>query len=167
MAIAVFVLGAALIAGGLGSWAAAINLVPTEMGLLYAVSGVMFVNAGAVVLAIGALILRIGRPAAPAVKAAAAPEAPDTPAADPPAPTAGAPEDDVNLNRSGHLPSLRGIEEAIAHPEAAPQVVGRYTAGGAKYMIYSDGTIEAETEEGAFRFASMGEFKSYVANRKP
>jgi hypothetical protein len=33
-------------------------------------------------------------------------------------------------------------------------------------MIFSDGTIEAETEQGAFRFASMGDFKAYIAGRK-
>ena len=43
---------------------------------------------------------------------------------------AAAPEDDVNLNRSGHLPTLRAVEEAIAEPEAGPRVVGRYSAGG-------------------------------------
>ncbi len=42
-----------------------------------------------------------------------------------------APEDDVNLNRSGHLPTFRDVEEAIAEPEAAPEIVGRYSAGGA------------------------------------
>jgi hypothetical protein len=160
MAILVFVLGAMLIAGGLASLAAAINLVPTEMGLLYAVSGVIFLSAGGVVLAIAALIAHIGRFRPRADKGGG----PPAPAAGPREPAAE--EDDVNLNRSGHLPSLRAVEEAIAHPQGPPQVVGRYTAGGAKYMIYSDGAIEAETEDGAFRFASMGEFKSYIDSRK-
>ena len=33
-------------------------------------------------------------------------------------------------------------------------------------MIFSDGTIEAETEEGAFKFASMGDFKAYLAGKR-
>lgn len=170
MAIPVFVLGAALIVGGLASLAAAINLVPTEMGLLYAISGVICLSASAVVLSIGALILTVARRAPRAIEAPIQPKGrrEAQSAATPSAPTAALAEttDDVNFNRSGHLPSLRDVEEAIAHPDAAPQVVARYTAGGAKYAIFSDGAIEAETEEGAFRFDSMGDFKSYLAERK-
>jgi hypothetical protein len=33
-------------------------------------------------------------------------------------------------------------------------------------MIFSDGTIEAETEQGAFKFASMGDFKAYLGGRQ-
>ncbi len=33
-------------------------------------------------------------------------------------------------------------------------------------MIFSDGSIEAETEDGAFKFASMSEFKAYLAGSK-
>ena len=72
-------------------------------------------------------------------------------------------EDAVNENRSGHLPTMAQIEHALVEPEAAPTLVGRYSAGGANYMIFSDGSIEAETEEGAFKFASMSEFKAYLA----
>ena len=32
-------------------------------------------------------------------------------------------------------------------------------------MIFADGSIEAETAEGAFKFASMGDFKRYLAER--
>jgi hypothetical protein len=49
---------------------------------------------------------------------------------------------------------------------AAPTLVGHYSAGGANYKIFSDGSIEAETEGGAFRFASMDDFKSYLARER-
>ena len=32
-------------------------------------------------------------------------------------------------------------------------------------MIFSDGSIEAETDEGAFKFASMGDFKQFLLDR--
>jgi hypothetical protein len=75
-------------------------------------------------------------------------------------------EDPLNENRSGHLPTMAEVEQAIAEPEGPPTLVGRYSAGGANYMIFSDGTIEAETEQGAFKFASMGDFKAYLAGAK-
>ena len=75
-------------------------------------------------------------------------------------------EEPLNENRSGHLPTLSEVEHAIAEPEGPPTLVGRYSAGGANYMIFSDGTIEAETEQGAFKFASMGDFKAYLAGAK-
>ena len=33
-------------------------------------------------------------------------------------------------------------------------------------MIFSDGSIEAETEEGAYKFDSMDDFKKYLAERR-
>jgi hypothetical protein len=62
-------------------------------------------------------------------------------------------------------PSVADLEQALA-AAAAPTLVGHYSAGGANYKIFSDGSIEAETEGGAFRFASMDEFKSYLASER-
>jgi hypothetical protein len=76
-------------------------------------------------------------------------------------------EDPINENRAGHIPTLHDIERAIETPKAPPSLVGRYSAGGASYMIFSDGSIEAETTEGAFKFASMGDFKRFLADRSP
>jgi hypothetical protein len=163
MAILTTVIGAILFVMGFGALTWSVDLVPTEMGRLYAESGVILLSASGVVFAIAALIARIGHifaPPRPKAKAKTATPAKTAPPSEP------AREDDVNLNRSGHLPTLRTVEEAIAEPEPAPEVVGRYSAGGASYVIYSDGAIEAETEDGGLRFASMDDLKSYIANRK-
>jgi len=61
--------------------------------------------------------------------------------------------------------SVVELEQALAET-AAPTLVGRYSSGGANYKIFSDGSIEAETESGAFRFASMAEFKAYLARAR-
>lgn len=74
-------------------------------------------------------------------------------------------EDPVNENRAGRLPTLGEIERAIETPERPPTLIGRYASGGANYMIFSDGSIEAETDEGAFKFGSMGEFKKFLLDR--
>jgi hypothetical protein len=75
---------------------------------------------------------------------------------------AAAPAEDA----AAHAPSVADLAQALAAPEAAPTLVGHYSAGGANYKIFSDGSIEAETEGGAFRFASMAEFKSYLASAR-
>ncbi len=190
MAVFVFILALALVIAGGGGILASVNLVPTEVGLLYAVCGVIALSAGAVVAAIGALIVRVDANARrlmrllsaeapappPSVEVAPPPVVPMV-AAEPPAPdplaAVPAPETDeedeapVNEYRSGHLPTLQEVEEAIAHPEAQPRIVGRYSAGGAHYKIYADGAIEAETEEGQLSFGSIDDLRAYVSEKKP
>ena len=75
-------------------------------------------------------------------------------------------EEPVNENRVGHWPTLGEIEQAIETPEAPPSLIGRYSSGGANYMIFADGSIEAETQDGTFKFASMGDFKHFLAGQK-
>jgi hypothetical protein len=74
-------------------------------------------------------------------------------------------ESPINQNRRGHLPSLEP-HETERSPAPPPTLVGRYSAGGANYSIFSDGSIEAETDEGEFKFKSMNEFKAYIANKR-
>ena len=154
MAILILVLGAILFAAGFGSLAYSVDLVPTEMGRLYAECGVILISSSAVVVALAAVIAKLNRIFTPTRRK------PNPPAAAP------APGDDVKLNHSDHPPSLRAVEETIAEPEAAPSVVARYSAGGVQYVIYSDGAIEAETDAGGMRFASMDELKAYIAEQR-
>jgi hypothetical protein len=193
MVVLVFVLGLILAVAGAAALFSSVDLIPTEIGILYAACGTVALCSGIIVLAIGAVIRRVdqlaegfaSRPHEPAF--APAPElaphleqepeefraepafsAQHEPPVEAPAP-ATAPldeEEPINENRAGHLPTLTEVEHAIAEPEGPPTLVGRYSAGGANYMIFSDGTIEAETEQGAFRFASMGDFKAYLAGAK-
>ena len=56
----------------------------------------------------------------------------------------------------------------VAAPESsdgagAPPVVGTYNSGGNFYIMYSDGSIEAETPAGKFRFLSLDELKDFIA----
>jgi hypothetical protein len=44
-----------------------------------------------------------------------------------------------------------------------PTVVGTYNSGGNFYIMYSDGSIEAETPAGKFRFDSLDELKDFIA----
>jgi len=57
-------------------------------------------------------------------------------------------------------------DESAAAPEqppvAEPGVLGRYSSGGSDYTLYSDGSIDAQTEQGLFRFGSMAELRAYI-----
>lgn len=77
-----------------------------------------------------------------------------------------APEPPINENRKGRLPSLEALDETASELGPAPTLVGRYSAGGANYAIYSDGSIEANTDQGDYKFASMGEFKAFIAAKR-
>jgi hypothetical protein len=187
MAILVFILSVVLLVAGAASGYASLDLLPTSDGVLYALGAAVAVSASIVTFALGALIRRIDSLArlmrqsvspaivniapesetAPAEEAFTAPpvieaEAPESVGEAP------APEDEspININRAGHLPTLGETESALETPEATPSLVGRYSSGGANYLIFNDGSIEAELSDGTFKFASMSEFKRYLVERE-
>ncbi len=41
-------------------------------------------------------------------------------------------------------------------------VIGRYELDGTSYVMFADGSIDVQTERGAFRFASMAELKAFM-----
>ena len=81
-------------------------------------------------------------------------------------PVAAEDESPININRAGHLPSLDAIETVLETPETPPSMIGSYSSAGANYKIFADGSIEAETQDGTFKFASMGDFKHFLAGQK-
>ncbi|MBX9934294.1 MAG: hypothetical protein K2Y56_22720 [Methylobacterium sp.] len=64
-------------------------------------------------------------------------------------------------------PELRpALTEEPADPETPAEpalaVVGTYVSGGNTYVMYSDGSIEADTPRGRFTFKSLDELKAFV-----
>ena len=53
-------------------------------------------------------------------------------------------------------------EEDVVQPE----IIGRYEAHGAHYVMYADGSIDADTAHGVYRFASMEELKQFIARQE-
>jgi hypothetical protein len=45
-----------------------------------------------------------------------------------------------------------------------PTIVGTYNSGGNRYVMYSDGSIAADTPNGKFTFDSLDELKRFIAN---
>ncbi len=64
--------------------------------------------------------------------------------------------------------------EPEAEPQSAapaedvdrPEIIGHYEAHGAHYVMYADGSIDADTAHGVYRFASMEELKQFIARQE-
>ena len=72
--------------------------------------------------------------------------------------TAEAPEHDQEASVADHTEAGPGAEEHAPEPD----VVGRYSSGGSHYTLYSDGSIDAQTDHGIFRFASMADLRAHI-----
>jgi hypothetical protein len=187
MAILIFVLSLILLVAGAAAGYGSLDLLPTSLGVLYALAGAVAVCAAVVTFAVAVSIRRIDRltmlirQSVPPATGNLVPVSETSPAEQALAPPAArrteslenlgdatAPEDEspININRAGHLPSLEAIETALETPQEPPSLVGSYSSGGANYKIFADGSIEAEVGEGTFKFVSMSEFKRYLAERK-
>jgi hypothetical protein len=185
MAILTFVLSLILLIAAVASGYQSVDLLPTSLGVLYALAAAVAGCAALVTFAIAVLIRRIDtltklvrQSAAPASMEMARPVLAEEIVLAAPATEAGvsgrgdealAGEDEspININRTGHLPSLEATVETL-DPEAhgPPTLVGSYSSAGANYKIFTDGSIEAETGEGTFKFASMSDFKRHLLETK-
>jgi hypothetical protein len=194
VAILIFILSSILLIAAAASGYQSLDLLPTSIGVLYALIAAVAACGAVVTFAIGALTWRIDAltklvrqsagPSALPIAFEAAPSAETAPAGTvlvaPSAVEAGLSasmneaagaedESPINFNRSGHLPSLETIETVLETPEepqGPPTLIGSYSSAGANYKIFSDGSIEAETGEGTFQFASMSDFKRYLTETK-
>jgi hypothetical protein len=191
MSILILVLSLILLIAAAASGYASIDLLPTSIGVLYALGGAVAACAAVITFAIAVLIRRIDRltklvgrsdtssifrpgfgvtPSAEtglasevsaarlAIEADGFENVEEGPAVEEESP--------ININRSGHLPSIETVLETPEEPQGPPSIIGSYSSAGANYKIFSDGSIEAETSEGTFRFASMADFKRHLIETK-
>jgi hypothetical protein len=187
MSALIFALSFTLLVAGAASGFQSVDLLPTSIGVLYALAGAVAVCAAVVTFAIAVAIRRIDalakllqQPAEPSAllgpldmtsATGTAPVAPIEAGAPESGNGGAAAEDDspININRTGHLPSLEAIETALETPEepqGPPSLIGSYSSAGANYKIFADGSIEAETGDGTFKFASMSDFKRHLLGTK-
>jgi hypothetical protein len=68
------------------------------------------------------------------------------------------------LHEPAPEPSAEVVDEEPAEPSppSTPAILGQYEASGARYTMYVDGTIDAETPHGVYRFESMEELKRFL-----
>ena len=91
---------------------------------------------------------------------AEAPDEGERPAREP-----AAPAEPSALNEPAPEPLAEAAAEPTAEPAASastPAILGQYEANGARYTMYVDGSIDAETAHGVYRFASMEELKRFI-----
>jgi hypothetical protein len=190
MVIALYLIALAMIGAGAGAAAFGWDIVMTERGWAMVICGAVALSGGLLLLGIAAVaglirrierelsgfrdyLVRLGgsvsplptRPSGPppaAVGAASGVEAVATPSA---APVAGAEEQAV-LRAADVIPEPAPPEATgpvEARPEPARTVVGTYSSGGNAYTMYADGSIEADTPTGRYRFKSLEELKDFIA----
>ncbi|GJD34572.1 hypothetical protein [Methylobacterium aerolatum] len=68
------------------------------------------------------------------------------------------------IRTDGKAPAADPFDELVApdKPERTP--VGRYSSEGNTYVMFDDGSIEADTPKGRYTFASLDELKAFVDN---
>jgi hypothetical protein len=190
VAILISLLSFILLIAAVASGYESIDLLPTSIGVLYALAGAVAACAAVITFAIAVLIRRFDKlreflpqsaktsffPAgfgvtplaetAPTQDASAVPLAIEAEGRDTVYEARGLEDESpININRAGHLPSLEAIETVLEEPQGPPTLIGSYSSAGANYKIFADGSIEAETNEGTFTFASMNDFKRHLAER--
>lgn len=69
---------------------------------------------------------------------------------------------EIRESRLEISPRQAEAASAGAPSSSDPAVIGRYTSGNTTYVMYADGSIEAETPTGILRFASLADLKVYV-----
>ena len=95
----------------------------------------------------------------PGPEAEPTPEAAPEPAMDEPEPAMEVEEP----TKSVETPPQPALEtESEPKSAAESEIIGHYDAHGAHYTMYADGSIDAETPHGVYRFASMEELKRFI-----
>ena len=83
------------------------------------------------------------------------------PGPEPPAEAAGAHDETAVLASSDESHAAAIDPEPGSTPHDLV-VIGRYEADGTSYVMYSDGSIEAQSDAGVYRFGSMAELKAFI-----
>jgi len=77
-------------------------------------------------------------------------------------PEAEPPKPDWASDKADAPPKKPEPAPASSAPRSA--VIGTYNSGGNRYVMFADGSIEAETPDGVFKFASLDELKDFIAS---
>ena len=85
------------------------------------------------------------------------------PAAPPPVVEAPAAPADAPASTPARPPEPTPQNIGLDKPQ--PTEIGRYASAGTTYVMYSDGSIEAENESGVLRFPSMAALKAYIERK--
>jgi hypothetical protein len=135
----VVVLGAALASWGLAAMWKGWETIQIERGWSLYIAGAVAASSGVVTLALGAVLSRLDHQIR---------------------------IEERRAREAAARESLVARENLVARArpvsEDAPVEVDRYVAGGAVYVMFSDGSVELRGAGGARRFASVSELRAQV-----
>lgn len=167
MSVVLSLLAFAMIAMGGAAMVFGAQIIQVEKGWTMVISGSVGATGGALLLGIALAIRRLGRIASQLVAlggnldqaaavATADPDEVEPIAAPVRSGPPGPPPVPVTLEAQPYPTEL-------PEPPPAPTVVGRYASGGNAYVMFSDGSVQADTPSGRHRFNSLEELRSFVA----
>jgi hypothetical protein len=194
MVVVLYLIALVMIGAGAAAIAYGWGIVLNERGWSMVISGSVVLSGGCVLLGIAVIAWRVrkvqrelaafreglarlgpGLPTRPVLPLGEAVPAAVPPPAAKPAVVRDEPEEHAVLKAADAIP-----EPAPAVPAAAPvrapagvpekatdpsrTVIGTYSSGGNGYVMYSDGSIEADTPNGRFTFQSLDELKDFIAS---
>lgn len=165
MSVVLSLLGLAMIAMGGAAMVFGAQIIQVEKGWTMVIAGSVGATGGALLLGVALAIHRLGRVASQLVAFAASLDQVAALA------TANvgmaAPPDDLAPSAASFAaPQEPAMAEAPPGPydaPPAPSVVGRYTSGGNAYVMFADGSVQADTPSGQHRFRSLDELRAFVA----
>jgi len=154
--------GLILVACGIGAMATGWDQILIERGWSLFIAGAMFVAGGSVTISLGVLI---GRLDALDRSAIVLPGGAEKRLTQPLASAKDARDDREAEPGAATSPEIATpVEEApaAAVEDAAPTVIDHYESGGASYVMYSDGSVDVQTEFGVRRYASLAELRNNI-----
>jgi hypothetical protein len=191
MVVALHLIALAMIGAGAASVAYGYGIILNERGWTMVISGSVVLTGGLVLLGVAVTAGRVKRlqqelaglrdtvgrlglgiPTRPAPAPAeglaphfSAPRLPDAPA------KRQEPEEHAVLKAADAIPEPAPVAPAVSPPVPAADkasapartVIGTYDSGGNGYVMYSDGSIEADTPTGRYTFQSLDELKDFIA----
>jgi hypothetical protein len=164
MIVAIVLLALGLLAGAGWTYYVAINLVPTDIGLVY-------MQAAATMAATGVLVLALAFATRAITKRLDAAGDDGTPrlAGDRPV---GLKVDSLKADKVTPTPGTPDVAKAADDglPPLAPlstlEVVRSYESGGTRFTMYSDGSFVSSNEDGEQRFRSLDELRATLGAPK-
>lgn len=152
MVIVLVGLALAMIAGGIWAVIQGYEIIIQEQGWTLLIAGTAVASFGMMLLGIAAAVARLGaiRGELGRLRERVARPEPNYP--EPP----------------GHVVSPARLAAvsvgSSSGGEDKPEVLGTHSSGANRYVMYSDGSVEAETPDGTFRFSSLDELQAALAS---
>ena len=193
MVVALYLIALAMILGGAASMAYGYGIILNERGWTMVISGTVALSGGLLLFGIAVTAgrlkrlqqelagirdavsrLGLGIPTRPAPVFAE----PIPPSVSPPTPKETParreePEEHAVLKAADAIPEPAPVAPAAGGRTSAPEkptadlsraVIGTYNSGGNAYVMFSDGSIEADTPTGRYTFQSLDELKDFIAS---